>query len=1249
MRTTGLAMLLAGMTATALAAPVTFVNINPDNEGPVAGQAGVTSACPDPCASGRNGGRVNRMAAVPGNASLYFAASETAGLFKTTDGGQSWIHVDGHIPVATWGVAVAPGGQRVFATSFYDGRVSPLTGVEVSKDGSATWARVAMTAPATCSANRAKQPSGFGVTLRPGGSEVFAGTNCGLARSGDNGDSWSQFDPTPADGVTNSVWDVVALAGGRTYACGDDGLLVSTDGQSGTWRSLNQPNPFPGGFCSLAVSPDDPNVVFVAFGNPRTFGDLFSVGCCNFAPNQGPQFYEGRLDAALTSVTWSQLPYPDDIGDSDPNVVVKKGRIPFVVTNPRTTGFDLWLGDGSLYRVPCSASTTPSCPTDTTQWSGSFTDHPGGQLQNAHGDSGHLVFDPTQSVDACPTLYSSDGGIHSNSLTSSPACQAPAFRGANVGLHAFLLWDMAGVERPGEETEEIYVGLQDNGLYYAGNAGIGTPSAPSWTHGIGADLYDLEADADRVVASTGGRELLVGDPGFQNVTVVAQNGFGNRDVDIPEFIAAAGPDEYMFAISASSTFTVPSTTLPVGVRDTTNITANPLGMPLGIWPVTAQPPCHIRVGVGPAGPRPYVLAGTCLWMRTDFTADQLWTLDATNNWIQILPPPRNTGDPVAAAAGFGLIAVDPVDPDRLYASVVRDGPPRLMRSIDGGAHWATDEGLTALMSANGAFVDYPVPAGDGLFPFLEPLMVTFDPHDANILVAGASYAGVFLSNDAGQHWTRLTPEPFTPGTPTLPQLPRPLFAHFDHDKADAVRIYLGTGRGVWRVDLASNDLSVDKSDSPDPVVTGSDLTYTLQVGNAGPTASGAVTLTDVLPSTVAFQSLAAPAGWSCTTPAVGTTGSVSCARAELAGGATDTFTLVGRVGCSVADGTPLVNAATIATPLPDPVTGNNAAMTTTIASNPPPVITCPDDIEIECAGHCGTPADDPQLVPFFAGVTVTDNCPGVTLVNDAPSCFDLGSTTVTFTATDSAGASASCTAIVSVVDTTPPEISVTLSRDVLWPPNHKLAEILATVEVTDVCDPHPTFVLTSITSNEPDNGLGDGDTAGDIQEAQLGTADTAFKLRSERSGQGSGRTYTIVYTASDESGNTAQATVHVTVPHDQAGHANGGSGFNALGTGFGAKAQSFQLVVVSTPSFDARSVDPQTGQVGTVAMLIDATQNRLADANGDGRLDLILSFPVPARRQSFVDVPAFRYGTTTGSFYLVPDIFALGHPLVTPR
>ncbi|UCB60650.1 MAG: VWA domain-containing protein, partial [Candidatus Bathyarchaeota archaeon] len=66
-------------------------------------------------------------------------------------------------------------------------------------------------------------------------------------------------------------------------------------------------------------------------------------------------------------------------------------------------------------------------------------------------------------------------------------------------------------------------------------------------------------------------------------------------------------------------------------------------------------------------------------------------------------------------------------------------------------------------------------------------------------------------------------------------------------------------------------------------------------------------------------------------------------------------------------------------------------------------------------------------------------------------------------------------------------------------------------------------------SNEPDNAKGDGGTVDDIVIVN----DFTFNLRAERSGGGSSRTYTITYQATDSSGNTAQASITVEVPHNK--------------------------------------------------------------------------------------------------------------------
>ena len=120
--------------------------------------------------------------------------------------------------------------------------------------------------------------------------------------------------------------------------------------------------------------------------------------------------------------------------------------------------------------------------------------------------------------------------------------------------------------------------------------------------------------------------------------------------------------------------------------------------------------------------------------------------------------------------------------------------------------------------------------------------------------------------------------------------------------------------------------------------------------------------------------------------------------------------------------------------------------------------------------------------------------------------------------------------IIGFCEAEPPMLDVRLSRDTLWPPDHKLKPINAFVEVSDNLDPAVQVELVSITSNEPDNGLGDGDQADDI----VIDDDFFFRLRAERSGVGGGRVYTITYKATDSCGNVTFQSVFVTVPHSVA-------------------------------------------------------------------------------------------------------------------
>ena len=158
-------------------------------------------------------------------------------------------------------------------------------------------------------------------------------------------------------------------------------------------------------------------------------------------------------------------------------------------------------------------------------------------------------------------------------------------------------------------------------------------------------------------------------------------------------------------------------------------------------------------------------------------------------------------------------------------------------------------------------------------------------------------------------------------------------------------------------------------------------------------------------------------------------------------------------------------------------------------------------------------------------------------VGRKPSVFlPLGMNAVTLSVHDGwRWSSSPDTTQITVADTQPPSLQVTLTPTLLWPSNHRLIRINATVNVADSCGGvPPTVVLTSITSDQPGNGGGDGNTNGDIQEADFGTFDRSFLLRAERSGgDRRGRTYTVTYTATDASGNQTQKSATVHVPHSR--------------------------------------------------------------------------------------------------------------------
>jgi uncharacterized repeat protein (TIGR01451 family) len=184
----------------------------------------------------------------------------------------------------------------------------------------------------------------------------------------------------------------------------------------------------------------------------------------------------------------------------------------------------------------------------------------------------------------------------------------------------------------------------------------------------------------------------------------------------------------------------------------------------------------------------------------------------------------------------------------------------------------------------------------------------------------------------------------------------------------------------------SADLSIN--DPPTDVTAGQNVTFSITVSNHGPSDAQNVVVTDILPTgenfTSVTQSGSAPI-FTCTTPAVGSSGSVVCSAPTMPAGTTAVFDVVAMIASSAPDGSTQTNVGFVTSTTPDPNGGNNVESTTV-------TVHASADLALTKTGPTTTTAGGPDLTYTLsltnagpsdaASVTVTDFLPaGETFVS----------------------------------------------------------------------------------------------------------------------------------------------------------------------------------------------------------------------------------------------------------------------------
>ena len=148
----------------------------------------------------------------------------------------------------------------------------------------------------------------------------------------------------------------------------------------------------------------------------------------------------------------------------------------------------------------------------------------GNATTGAHNDWGHRLC--SGATDACPILFSSDGGIYRNLTGARPGCHTPKWEQPNVTPHALWNFGFSGfAAAPGAAPEHLYFGNQDTGTFGAVNGGA-TPV--TWTNQRCCDGFDVTGDATRSLQRCAAVSRLPGDPPVRGFAARCQRAGADR-------------------------------------------------------------------------------------------------------------------------------------------------------------------------------------------------------------------------------------------------------------------------------------------------------------------------------------------------------------------------------------------------------------------------------------------------------------------------------------------------------------------------------------------------------------------------------------------------------------------------------------------------------------------------------------------------------------------------------------------------
>lgn len=670
---------------------------------------------------GNIGGRTRALAIDPADPDILYAAGVSGGIFKSTDGGASWSPLDDQmLNLAVCTIALDPADPEVLyaGTGEGFGLLSFVRGLGIFKstDGGTSWTQLPATSPRT--AGPAFHYVSRIVISPNDPNRIYAGTRYGVYRSLDGGGSWSvvlanprYLAVTPAtNGCTQGCLDlavrsdrspdVLFAAFGLWEA---DGLFRSDDGGD-TWTGY--PTPPQQGRMAIAIAPSDNNRIYVSMAENPTLGQYGRLVDL-WRADDGATF-QSVLDLKHPFGPWLFSVVAYATGCVEDHQVYSQGWYDQVLAVDPLDPDVLWLGGIDLYRSDDGGATFGLAG----YWFFGNEDPP--HPNHIHADHHAVVFHPDYDGVTNQVMYvGNDGGVYrtvnARAATSQEECPIDSLPGPFPGI----VWENLN---SGYAVTQFYHGdvardrvmfaggSQDNGTSQALSAG--TPN--SWKRILGGDGGYVAIDptnGDRIFASTEGFPAIYVSTDGGGSFVEATNGITDADglfitplaMDLsdPDVLWTGGSRPWRTTDGAAS-WEVAGPDLPV----TSRISA---------------------VGIAPSD-------GNVVYLGFENGY-----LARTVNGLSPLPAWSMAGGP-RIGAWVSSIAVDPADPDVAYCGYSNYSGSHIYRTLDGGAAWASIDGIGLIGMPD-------IPVHD----------IAIRPGDSQQLYAGTEL-GVFASDDGGATW-----------------------------------------------------------------------------------------------------------------------------------------------------------------------------------------------------------------------------------------------------------------------------------------------------------------------------------------------------------------------------------------------------------------------------------------------------------------------------------------------------------------